>query len=304
VTEAFKTPSVPTTDYCAAIVTFGRPAGLLCVLDGLALQRHRPTVVVVADNDPSCSARATVELFTTRSDVSVDYVAVGRNLGPAGGWAAAVAHAQRRADRGEWVAVFDDDDPVSAPDVMADLVAVAGTMPATVAAVGLRGARLHRRLATLRRVTPPVGASAPVDYLASGGAPLYRWSAIDEVGFFDGDLFFGFEDLELGLRLQRAGYTLMVAPAGDHDVADTAPQRSPWREYFKARALVVIARRHLGAVALVATLTRVAVLGSLLRLVKDRSVALAVARVRGSLDALRGRLGPSSYTPTSNPAKR
>jgi rhamnopyranosyl-N-acetylglucosaminyl-diphospho-decaprenol beta-1,3/1,4-galactofuranosyltransferase len=190
-------PHLSTDGYSAAIVTFRREGELARVLDGLVAQAAAPGLVVVADNDPDRSAEDVVASFAADADVEVVYLPVGRNLGPAGGWAAAAALAASHPARGKWFAVFDDDDPIAHPDVMLRLIRRATAAPPEVAAVGLRGATLRRWSATLRRAPELPGSPARADYLASGGAPLYRWSAIEDVGFFDPDLFFGFEDLDL-----------------------------------------------------------------------------------------------------------
>jgi GT2 family glycosyltransferase len=288
--------------YSAAIVTFRRPDSLALVLHGLAEQRSRPLVVSVADNDPEESARFVVERARGATGLEIVYVPIGENLGPAGGWARAVQSLQARTDRGDWVGVFDDDDPIEDPEVMDRLLTVARRSGTEVAAVGMRGALLHRPWARLHRV-PSSETPADVDYLAGNGAPLYRWAVIDELGFFDDELFFGFEDLELGLRLRAASRRLIVVAAGQHEVADTATTRSAWREYYKTRALVTIARRHLGWAELTVTLLRSAVAGAVVIAVRHRQFGLAVARWRGALDGLRGRLGPQSYVPGANPPK-
>jgi GT2 family glycosyltransferase len=303
--QGAQTPStVSARSYSAIVVTFRRPDSLREVLRGLSEQDLPPTLVVVADNDPNGSAAPVVAQLSAPFEVA--YLAVGRNLGPAGGWARGVDHASRRADRGSWVAVFDDDDPISHPQVMGRLAAFAATAPADVAAIGRRGAHLRRWSATLRRVTPSAsGRPADADYLASGGAPLYRWTAVDAVGFFDPELFFGFEDLELGIRLRRAGMRLLVLDLDDLEVvADTAPTRAAWREYYKVRSLTVICRRHLGGVALACTLVRALLLGAPRLVLAAHGLDLVRARWRGARDGLSGRLGPGASAPESNPPKR
>jgi GT2 family glycosyltransferase len=289
--------------YAAAIVTFRRAVSLRQVLEGLARQSHRPELVVVADNDPERSAERVVAEIAAQGELRVQYLAVGENLGPAGGWARAVELARRRSDRGSWIAIFDDDDPIVHPDLMERLAARAASADPEVAAIGMRGAVLHHRLATLERI-PRTSPDGSADYLASGGAPLYRWSVVDGVGFFDERLFFGFEDLDLGLRLRAHRFRLVVEPQDAlHVVQDTAPRRTAWREYYKTRALVVICRRHLGPLALVATLVRAVLVGSVLLAVRDRQAALMIARWRGARDGVRGRLGPGAYVPEVNPPK-
>ena len=142
-----RTEPVPDNSYSAALVTFKRPESLAVVLDALVHQTHPPTLIVVADNDPDESARSIVS-NADDTTVPISYVPVGANLGPAGGWAAAVEFAQNQSNRGSWIGIFDDDDPLDDPDVMRLLLEGAMDAVSTsdrVAAVGLRGARLSRR---------------------------------------------------------------------------------------------------------------------------------------------------------------
>jgi GT2 family glycosyltransferase len=296
---------MPTRPYCAVIATFKRAEVLSELLTGLLAQEAALALLVVADNDPASSARAVVEGHgASAPTTAVVYLPMAANLGPAGGWARAVAHAAPRPDRGDWVMVFDDDDPVADPRVTSQLLAEADKAPADVAAVGLRGARWHRPTATLHRVHGAMDAPAKCDYLGSGGVPLYRWSAIDAHGFFDEELFFGFEDLDLGLRLRARGLGLrVVAIEAQHVIHDTAPTRVPWREYFKTRALITVCRRHLGWWATTVTMVRAVLLGGPWLAIKHRRPDLMVARWRGFVDAVRGRLGSNEYVPTNNPAK-
>jgi GT2 family glycosyltransferase len=282
--------------YCAVLATFRRPESLRLSLDALMAQHHRPNFVVIADNDPDGSAGP---VAGENWPVPVVNVAMPRNLGPAGGWAAAIHRAQPREDRGEWMLVLDDDDPIEHPDTVGRLLAT--TIGGEVAGLGLRGAVVTRPLGLLRRVS---GHAQPVDYLSSGGLPLYRWVALDAVGGFDESLFFGFEDLDLGLRLRRGGWSLVVAELGlPYVVADTNSTRMPWREYYKARALVTVARRHLGLSVTALTALRLGLGGARL-LVQAHGPDLAAARIAGVGDGLRGRLGVRRYDPAANPSKR
>ena len=292
--------------YCACIVTFKRPERLVDVVNGLAAQTLRPTLVTIVDNDPDESARIPVEKMQTEiASMRIDYVALGTNTGPSGGWAAAVDAAERSESRGSWVAIFDDDDPITDPRVMDMLVAAANLHDdGRLGAIGLRGARLSRTRVRLVRARPAPRDIVEVDYLASNGAPLYNWRAVDSLGFFDRELFFGFEDLDLGLRLQRAGWRLCAYGLDDvHKVANTAPSRTLWREYYKSRAMIAICRRHLGPVATLVFVFRSIIGGSVLLTVRQRSLGLLAARFRGAFDGMTGRFGIRRYHPMVNPAK-
>jgi GT2 family glycosyltransferase len=49
-------------------------------------------------------------------------------------------------------------------------------------------------------------------FSACGVAALYRRAALEDVGLFNEDFFFFFEDLELGFRLQLRGYKCLLVP--------------------------------------------------------------------------------------------
>ena len=291
--------------YTAAIVTFRRASTLGEVLRSISNQTMPPSLTVVADNDSEQSARAVVEDHQEGWPGELLYVPVGENRGPAGGWAAAVQAAQQLVDeRGDWVLVVDDDDPLESPGLLALHLGAAEHQRVEVAAVGLRGARLNRRRARLQRVITPEGTSEQVDYLASGGAPIYRWDVIDQMGFFRPDLFFGFEDLDYGLRLKAAGYHLLVTPRPSlQEVSDTSSSRSPWREYYKTRAFVWILKHHVGHLPIIASVVR-SVLGGFRLAIQQRSHQLLKARVVGALDGYRGLLGSRRYRPSDNPPKQ
>ncbi|WP_282005391.1 glycosyltransferase family 2 protein [Propioniciclava sinopodophylli] len=290
--------------YSAAIVTFRRAELLKTVLMGLSGQSHPPAVTVVADNDPGESAREVVESLKGGWPGQLIYSPVGGNVGPAGGWAHAVEVARQDPHRGEWVLIIDDDDPIQAPDLASALLRKAAQTGATLGGMGLRGAVWDARRARLQRIEPAEGETAPVDYLAGNGAPLYAWAAIDSVGFFQDDLFFGFEDLDFGFRLRANGWDLLAAPMPSiHTVPDTGGAPSPWREYYKTRALLWILRKHGKPFAIGITLARSVLLGGAVKAVKARTPALFLARLQGGWDGLSGRLGVRRYNPSSNPPK-
>ncbi len=290
--------------YSAAVVTFRRPDSLREVLESVVAQQPPPSLVVVADNDPERSAESVIDEFATATAIALRYIPIGENLGPAGGWAAAASEAQCDPLRGEWLLVIDDDDALQHHDVLRRLLSSEPVHAAECAAIGLRGARFNRATARLRRVEPAEGNAVAVDYLASGGATLYRWAAIDEVGFFNKELFFGFEDLDLGFRLREAGWSLWTAPQPSiQDVPDTASNVVAWREYYKTRALLWILQEHTNAWAIVVTLIRSVLLGSLRLAVLRRRPYAAWARAVGAADGLRSQLGRRRYSPETNAPK-
>jgi hypothetical protein len=133
---------------------------------------------------------------------------------------------------------------------------------------------------------------------------MYRVGAIRDVGTYSGDFFFGFEELEFGLRLRRAGYSLHTDgplwlrlmgrfKESPSDSAYAAPgQRKGWRCYYGLRNLIYICRQHHRRwTALWVTFARglALPLGYLvMSRMSPRDVALSLRACR---DGWRGRLG-------------
>lgn len=71
----------------------------------------------------------------------------------------------------------------------------------------------------------------------SGSAAMYRRTAFDEVGGFDGDFFLYCEDTDLGLRLQWAGWSCVYVPdaVALHRYSHTAGRVSPLKAYLVER---------------------------------------------------------------------
>ena len=82
----------------------------------------------------------------------------------------------------------------------------------------------------------PSAAAHPVDAV-SGCVMLLRREAIEQAGLFDEAFFFSFEDIELCLRVRRAGFDVLSVPdaLAYHEGGRSIGRRSPARVYFAAR---------------------------------------------------------------------
>ena len=283
----------------AIMVTFRRPSDAKATSAALTEQSRSPDHVWVIDNDPSdesASHFACLPKFT--------YLGQSANLGPAGGIAVGMTAVLASAEDDDWVLLVDDDDPPASADVIEHLLALSsGVRASHLGGVALIGARYNTRTGLVQRILDAeLSGVVSADFFAGNQFPMYSVRAIRDAGVFDSSLFFGFEDLDLGLRLRSYGLRLQTIDT-DHAVSDSSLNRTSWREYFKTRALVVVCRRHLGPTALVATVVRSLVGGSLLLLLRDRRPELAAARWRGALDGIRGRMGERGWAPSDNPSK-
>lgn len=185
------------------------------------------TEVIVIDNG---SRDGTDELLRRRSDVTTITNPANRGVAPA-------RNQGLRTARGEFVVLLDvDTEP--APGSFTHLVARLRSAPE----VGLVGPKLVdpdgnlqyscRRFPTLvdkvcRRLPDGIGRALiadvelrgwdhadlrRVDYVI-GACQMIRRTALDEVGLLDERIFYGPEDVDLCLRMQRAGWQVEYVPA-------------------------------------------------------------------------------------------
>jgi glycosyltransferase involved in cell wall biosynthesis len=239
------------------LITYRRPAELAQTLAALAAQSRRLDRLVVVDNHPTPKNQELVQVGGP-ADRPADYLAAPENLGPAGGIALGVRAIDGFAADEDWIVLLDDDNPPASGSLFEELEAFAERMrgqdPST-GAVGLVGARFDPRAGRLRRVPDAeLVDGVAVDYVGGGQFPFYRVEAVRAVGNFRKDLFFGFDDLEYGLRLRAAGHAvyahgelwlqerrrqgrlgLTVRPAA-------GVSEPSWRRYYSLRNLIAILR--------------------------------------------------------------
>ncbi len=195
------------------VVTWHSGERVLACLQKLQDQR-RPHRAIVVDN---ASADGTVDAIRTRFP-QVEVIELQRNVG----FGTAVNHAVARSD-GEALVLVNDDVEIEA-DCLNALVAplernsdcgmVAGltTIPDSDLIDGF-GIELDVTLAAYNRSRGEQTDQAQPGRLAtpSGGLAAYRRSAFERAGGFDERLFAYGEDVDLGLRLRREGWTATAA---------------------------------------------------------------------------------------------
>jgi len=236
------------------LVTFRRPAGVRTMLMSLAAQTRPLDDLVVVDNDNDSTTR---EIVRTGAPAA-EYVPAAENLGPAGGIAVGMGRLLERASDSDWLVTLDDDNPPLDETTLERLcefaLEMSGREPLT-AAVGWAGARFDRRKGQMVRIDDTeLGSTVAVDYIAGNQYPLYSVVAVRAVGPFRSDLFFGFEELEYGLRLRDAGFKLFCdgptwyarRTAYERLSTTLVPSRRlsalTWRRYYALRNLISILR--------------------------------------------------------------
>ena len=238
-----------------AVCTHRRRSGLHEVLGSLDDQSEPPQVVYVLDNDPEGSARSAAR----PNGGPLVYVSMGENAGPAGAFSRALELAQDDVDGPDWVTLVGDDNPLPTADVLAaiaDLIQRV-SVDEDVAAVGLNGARFSRTRGTSRLLDDELDGVVDVDFVTGGGRPTYNVRALRRLGVeFDATLFFGFEELDVGMGIRRAGGRVVVdgdwlrqARARAGKLGRPLPRVQPrrrarWRTYYSVRNHLIVSWRH------------------------------------------------------------
>lgn len=311
------------------MVTYRRPTLLATLLAKVAEEGPGPVGLVVVDNGGDDATRAIVAAARALRP-GIEHVVTGRNLGPAGGLAVGTEWVFDRADPDDLVVFLDDDDPPFRTGVITELAATLAASAPDVAGVGVVGSRWDGRRARLVRIPDAeLRGDVAVDYLGGNQIPTYRVRALRDVGLPQAELFFGFDDLDLGLRLRRRGWRLQIdgalasearvhfgrtddrgsRPKGSGDAGlgldgDLDPDLDPdlvrpaWRRYYSARNLVALARSQGADTGAAVAAVRAGLLGPVRRVALGGRGArrgtgpggIAVG-IRGAVAGWRGALG-------------
>lgn len=208
----------------AIILTWNSVGKIESCLESLGLGTRVPDEIIVVDNGSTDQTCATL----TRQFPSVRVIANTHNRGVACGRNQGLAAAY-----GRYLLILDDDTIIQ-PEALDHLVSFMVTQPT----VGLCGSQImdfvHRPISSdlpfptfwnkvkrWRRTSYQSG-KAPgkgmldraqeVDYVI-GACQLVRRKALDEIGGYDEHIFYGPEDIDLCLRLRRAGWRAACQPA-------------------------------------------------------------------------------------------
>ena len=244
-------------------------------------------IVVVDSASPDDTAERLRETFGDRITV----LELADNLGPGAAIAAAFEHLER-ADLSDVWLVEDDSRP--AADCLAQLVAIADTVP-TPAMVGPDGANLRR--GQWRLAAPASGRARPRRSTScTSTAPCSAPRSCASSTVPARDYFVMMVDVEYPLRLRAAGVTMLQAgvPYESLRLGATAGG-SPWRAYYQTRNHLHLAVSHRSPALLG---------GFVLRTAKQTAYAIGTGswdqlayRWRGVADAIRGRMGRTVEPP-------
>ena len=199
------------------VVTINNLDLLKNCVGSLYRQDYEPLEIVVVDNGSDEDVRG----MLAEEFAEVRVIRLDKNHGFAGGNNRGIKIAQ-----GKYVALINND-AVASPQWVSSLVATAESDPriGAIASIVIDGNRpnvldscgvgisLDGMSRQAMRGMPVPKLSKPKEVLLfSGCACLLRMDGLKEVGLFDEDFFAYCEDTDLGLRLRRTGWKIVVAP--------------------------------------------------------------------------------------------
>jgi GT2 family glycosyltransferase len=295
-------PAYSGTVVAAMLVSRRRPEATDDTLSRILSQTMPVCLLVVVNVEADADTQKVVEAWSARHP-EVEYLPITDNVGPAGAVRIGVETLLRRRPDADFIALFEDDDPPPDDQSLAHLVGHLEQFAPVerVGGVGLHGACFSWPLAVLRRPALSEEGYAEVDYLAGGAVPVFRRTLFEEVGAYDPTLFFGFEELEFGLRARAAGWWLHIVAGGNDwqrrkgrgGMGQAALEEWNWRRYYSLRNLLVILLRRRRRITAVRVALVRGILKPLLLLPVRPSSAVRHLRfnVTAIRDALTGRLG-------------
>ena len=237
-------------NFSAFIITKDRPHELIKTIKKLLDQSFPPKHILVIDNG---SQKESKNRIIDLNDTRISHYSTGYNSGPAGGayWGMKLLF-----EKGyDWVLWVDDDDPPKFDNLIENLFDIVHHNDNEILGmVGAVGERFDRKKGTIIRLKDKqLTGYLEVDTISGNMFPLIS-KRIFESGILPSkNLFFGFEELDFGLSLKRAGFKILTSgtlhlkhriQAGRLNLITNKNQKklysTLWREYYSARNLVFI----------------------------------------------------------------
>lgn len=207
----------------------------LSCLASLSASEHQPSAVILIDNHSTDDRSAQVLSRYPR----VEFIRNPDNLGFARGVNTGIRHALENGAEYIWLLNNDTVVDTRALGLMlerieqADDIAIVGGQLREVTGQqriqSLGGGRFNRWLGLVVHCKQ-FSCLQKIDYV-NGANMFLRSEALHSVGLFDERYFMYWEDVDLSLRMRRAGWRLAIAPDAivHHEVSGTVGRTSPLR---------------------------------------------------------------------------
>jgi GT2 family glycosyltransferase len=237
-------------NFAAFIITKDRPLELIETIKKLLSQSVPPSYILVVDNGAQTESK---DRINDLHDTRISHHSIGYNSGPAGG---AYCGMKLLFEKGyDWVLWVDDDDPPKFDNLIEDLFDIVHHNDNEfLGMVGAVGEQFDRKKGTIIRLKDKqLIGFLEVDTISGNMFPLVSKRTFDKGILPSKNLFFGFEDLDFGLSIKRAGFKIITS--GDlhlkhrklagrlnlkKNTSFKRSNQSLWREYYSVRSLIYI----------------------------------------------------------------
>lgn len=197
--------------FAAFVMTYERSAIILDTIKKLQSQTFPPEVILIVDNSAS---NLTKDLIQDQAFQDVIYHQVGYNSGPAG----AAYYGLKELTRSgyDWIYWGDDDNPPRNRHVIEDLFSGIGYLAQRnfkLGVIGEKGGKFNLNTGRIRSLSNSElqkNKYIEVDSIPGGHSMIVNSQVIKDGILPDPELFFGFEEFDFCLKVQKAGYKLFV----------------------------------------------------------------------------------------------
>lgn len=194
--------------FAGFIMTYERAEIVVETIGILLKQTVTPEKILIVDNSTSFDTQQRIALL---NNPKVVYHRVGYNSGPSG--AAEIGLRILASEGYDWIYWGDDDDPPLFEDTFSILLKTALNNK-NCGCVGNVGQYFNKKTGLIRRVSESElqdNGVLKVDTIAGNMCKIINAKVcLNSNVYPDKSLFFGFEELDFDLRLQLAGYDLLV----------------------------------------------------------------------------------------------
>jgi GT2 family glycosyltransferase len=256
-----------TIKFAGFIMTYERAETLIETIEILFVQTVTLDKILIVDNSSSYETQERIALL---NNPRVVYHRVGYNSGPAG--AAEIGLRILASEGYDWIYWGDDDDPPLFDDTFEILLKTALSNN-KCGCVGNVGQYFNKKNGLMVRVSNAElegNGAIEVDNIAGGMCKIVNAAVCTKATIFpDKTLFYGFEELDFDLRLQQAGYVLLVEKElykrhrvywNRTDITIKKGQKKEEnrlrRDYYSTRNSLIIIKKHKLFSAFVFTILR------------------------------------------------
>lgn len=237
--------------YAAFIITYNRSGIIIDTIDQILKQSIAPQKILIIDNSDN---KDTEKIIDELKNPKLEYHYVGYNSGPSGG---AYIGLKKLANQDfDWLFWVDDDNPPAELNLIEKIFDILPLIDSEKCGqLGLVGHRFNKWTGEIIRIGDEELKEDVIEVDTIGGGQCKIISTkVARLGIFpEKKLFFGFEDLDIDIKIKQAGFKSYVSGKLLYDsrsgnnrlnfVKDKSPiydENTLNRQYYSIRSLLTI----------------------------------------------------------------